>query len=438
MPVGADYSTNARSVADAGMAMRFEDLLSEMSSTFVRIPPDQIDGEIDRWLQRLGLELGVDRVSVGLLDADSRNLYVTCQWTREGIRPIPSGLEVQAALPWLAAKVIAGEPVVVSCEEELPPEASKDLEWIRRVGFKSNVTIPFRVGGVVVGGVAFGTVLHQRRWSRRTIRRLRLIAEIFGSAVQRSRTAAEIRRLEKELRRCSSVTMMGELAASLAHELNQPLSAILSNAQAAHHLLDARTPNLAEARAALDDIIRDNTRAVEIIRSVRSLFQRAETKPSTLDPKQVLLEVERMLRPDAITRNISLRLELPASLPTVAGNRTELMQALMNLVVNAFDAVSEATDGAREVAVGAARRETGRVHVWVRDSGKGIDPKIMPRLFQAFVTTKPKGMGMGLAIARSVVEKHGGQLWATQNSDRGTTMEFYLPTQRRTAKSEAA
>ena len=438
MLTGADYRTDARAVSDAGRTVSFENLLSEMSSTFVRISHDQIDGEIERWLRQVGLALKLDRASVGIFDADDGNLHVTRQWTREGVSPIPLGLDVKAALPWLAAKVMAGETVVVSGEEELPPEASKDLEWIRRLGFKSNVMIPFKVGGAVVGGVAFGSVLQQRRWSRRTVRRLCLIAEILGSAVQRSRTGAEIRRLEQEARQCSLVIMLGELAASLAHELNQPLSAILSNAQAARHLLAARAPDLAEVRAALDDIIRDNTRAVDLMHSVRSLFQRAETKMSTVDLKQVLLEVERLLRSDAKSRNISFRLKLPPSIPAVVGNRTGLMQALMNLVVNAFDAISEASDGPREVVVGADRRQLGPVHVWVRDSGKGIDPKIMPRLFQAFVTTKPKGMGMGLAIARSVIERHGGRLLAMGNSDRGTTMEFYLPTQRRAAKPEAA
>jgi signal transduction histidine kinase len=128
-----------------------------------------------------------------------------------------------------------------------------------------------------------------------------------------------------------------------------------------------------------------------------------------------------------VRKGIALRLEVPDSLPTVVGQRTQLMQGLLNLILNAFDAVCENDGGKREVEVRADCREAGRVHVAVRDSGNGIDPRNMTRLFDAFFTTKPKGIGMGPAIARSIVENHGGRLWATQNPDQGATLEFELP-----------
>jgi signal transduction histidine kinase len=140
-----------------------------------------------------------------------------------------------------------------------------------------------------------------------------------------------------------------------------------------------------------------------------------------------LHDVDRIVRADAALRRITVRLDVPASLPPVVGNRTLLVQALMNLILNAFEAISENDDCGRKVQISARQHEKGRVHVAVRDSGKGIDPEIMPRLFDAFFTTKPKGMGMGLAITHSIIENHGGQLWATRNSDCGATMEFELP-----------
>ena len=171
----------------------------------------------------------------------------------------------------------------------------------------------------------------------------------------------------------------------------------------------------------------DNTRAAEIIRNLRSLFQRDEVIMSRVDLRQVLLDVERIVGPDALRRNISLRVETPLALPPVAGNRTELVQATINLVQNAFDSICEGTDGPREVQVRANQSEGESVHVTVRDSGKGIDSRFMPRLFDAFFTTKPAGMGMGLAIVRSIIDKHRGRIWATQNPDRGATLEFVLP-----------
>ena len=220
---------------------------------------------------------------------------------------------------------------------------------------------------------------------------------------------------------------MGELTAWLAHELTQPLGAILSNAQAARRFLAMKRPKLSEVRAAVDEIISDNSRAVEAIRNVRTLFQTGDNKMTSVDLSSVLPDIERIVGADARRRKISLRLKLPATLPLINGSRTQLIQALLNLVVNAFDSIPDDWSGSREVAISAERSEPARVAVVVRDSGKGIDAAIMPRLFQAFVTTKPGGMGMGLAIARTIIEKHGGQLWAEPNAERGTSMKFYLP-----------
>jgi len=236
-----------------------------------------------------------------------------------------------------------------------------------------------------------------------------------------------IRRLEVEMRQASRTEMMGGLTASLAHELNQPLAAVRINAQAARRLLAAKRPELGEVKAAIDDVIQDNARAAETIRNVRALFQRGEVEMSPVDLRQILCDVERIVRADAALKNVTLRLDLPATLPTVIGNRTQLIEALMNLVLNALDSVCESVDGPREVELRASQPEAGRIHVSVRDSGKGIEPEVMPRLFDAFFTTKPQGMGMGLAIVRSIIENHGGHLWATRNPDRGVTFEFDLP-----------
>ncbi len=242
-------------------------------------------------------------------------------------------------------------------------------------------------------------------------------------------SAAELSQLREEVRHVSRRAMMGELTASLAHELNQPLGAILSNAQAVRRFLAAKKPDLAEVKTAVEDIIQDNSRAVETIRNVRALFQRGESQMSPVDLKQVVLDVERILAGDAVFKNISVRVDLPVSLPTIIGNRTQLIQALMNLILNAFDAVCEDGGGPREVEIRAGQRETGRVHIAVRDSGIGIAPQNMPKLFDPFFTTKPKGVGMGLAIVRTIVESHGGKLWVKRNPDRGATLEFDLPVQ---------
>jgi signal transduction histidine kinase len=186
-------------------------------------------------------------------------------------------------------------------------------------------------------------------------------------------------------------------------------------------------PKLDAVKAAIDDVIQDNTRAAETIRNVRALFQRDQVPMSPVDLRQILHDAERIAMADAALRNVTLRLDLPTALPIVIGNRTQLIEVLMNLVSNAFDSVCESAEGPREVVMRASLPEMGYVHVSVRDFGKGIEPEVMPRLFDPFFTTKLQGMGMGLAIVRSIIENHGGRLWATPNPDRGATFEFDLP-----------
>jgi signal transduction histidine kinase len=409
-----------------GPAQSFEVLIAEMMGALLSVPTELLNAEIERQLGRALRNFKLDRGSVTEVVPETGVMRITHAWARGGLVPPPKGSEAVLAVPWLVSRVLNGETTVLSSLEEMPPEAAGDRQFAQRQNIKSHLAIPLRIAGVVFGSLHCSTVTRKRRWNANAVRRLTLVAEIIGTAIGRRWTIMEIQRLTEESRGTARAMLMGEMTASLAHELNQPLGAILNNAQAATRLLSSSEPDLAETKEALHDIIRDNSRAVDIIRNVRAFLQRTEADKSPLNIRELLIEVEKILRHEAAVKRIALHVQAAQGLPDIRGNQTQMLQVLINLITNAFDAVTENAIGLRHVAVTASPDE-GRVRVSVSDSGKGIDPEIMPRLFNPFVTSKAKGMGMGLAIARAIVEDHGGQIQAGQNPARGATLEFTLP-----------
>jgi PAS domain S-box-containing protein len=243
------------------------------------------------------------------------------------------------------------------------------------------------------------------------------------TAQQRARLEAE--RLQRDLTHVGRVTTMGEMAAALAHELNQPLTAILSNAHAGERYLAQAAPPLGEVREILQDVAGDARRAGDVIQRLRSLLRKDEARFLPLDVNQVVRDIAGLVHTDAILRNLAIDLDLAPALPPVRGDRVQLQQVLLNLVLNGMEAVGPHGEG-RRLVVQTLQAE-GTVRVAVRDQGPGIPAAELARIFDTFYTTKPNGMGMGLAISRSIVEAHGGRIWAENNPDRGATFSFTLP-----------
>ena len=247
------------------------------------------------------------------------------------------------------------------------------------------------------------------------------------------RQEARLRDAQMELAHANRVTATGQLAASIAHEVSQPIAAALTNANAARRWLGAEPPDLEEVRQALGRIIRDGRRASDIIGRIRALVRKAPPRNDQLDINGTMLEVIALTRSELRRNGTSLQTQLADGLPPVVGDRIQLQQVMLNLILNAVEAMSGSSEPARELLIRTELDGSGSVLVAVQDSGPGLQPESLDRLFDAFYTTKPDGMGMGLSICRSIIEAHGGRVWATTNVPQGAAFQFTLPQQEVTA-----
>jgi len=221
--------------------------------------------------------------------------------------------------------------------------------------------------------------------------------------------------------------MLGEITASIAHEVNQPLAAVVMNGNACRRWLATDPPNLDEARAAAQRMVKDGERAGQVLARIRALVKRGTTERNALDVNDVIREALGFTRAELERQRVAIRTELNDDLPAVVGDRVQLQQVLVNLILNARDAMADLTGRPPELTVGSRRETSGGVLVEVRDCGRGIDQEQAGRIFEAFFSTKPAGLGMGLSVSRSIVEMHGGKIWAAPNDGPGATMRFTLP-----------
>jgi PAS domain S-box-containing protein len=241
------------------------------------------------------------------------------------------------------------------------------------------------------------------------------------------RTSEELRAAQAELAHVNRVATMGQLTASIAHEVNQPIAATVTSAQAALRWLDRRPADLEEARHALAQIVKEGIRAGDVIGRIRDLIRKAPPRKDRVEINEAVREVIELTRGEAVKNSVSVQTKLANGLPLIHGDRVQLEQVLLNLIINAVEAMSGVSEGARELLVSTGKAQAGDVLVAVRDSGPGLAPATLERLFEPFYTTKSSGLGLGLPICRSIIEAHGGRLWASANVPRGAIFQFTVP-----------
>jgi signal transduction histidine kinase len=438
-PISRNPQPKPRRTASIGRERReverFESLVGELSEAMARVPADVVDHEVDSWLGKICRALDLDRSAIYERDSPDEPLRTTHTWVRPNFPPFPRHYDPEKLVQSSTKLVMAGNTLTFASPSDIPAEHSDLRRAVERYGPKASAAIPMWAGGRVIGAASFGKFRSPREWSPDLLAQLNLAVRLFGSAIERKQSEIAIRAARTELRVASRRNSMAELVASLSHEINQPLGAILSNLGGLARLLSQGNPQPAMAMEAVSNAIEDTKRTAEIVRRIRFMFKKHVEHKSAIGLAPLIDEVMKLTAGEATVRKISVQTQISPPAQRVIGDRIQLQQCVLNLLMNAFDAIAEAKSDQRGVTIKVAPEKTGWVAVCVSDSGAGIDPAIANRLFEPFVTTKSEGMGLGLLVSRSIVENHGGRIWSTPNPDRGTSFTFTLPVAERKRSS---
>jgi signal transduction histidine kinase len=424
--VSAERRSAAPARRGAQELEQFESLVDELSAAMAHTPAQAVDEEIGAWQGKICLALDLDRSAIYERDAPGKEVLTTHTWVRGNFPGFPRRHYPERVAKKTTDWIMAGNRIVFARPSEIPLEFNDTRRFVERYGPKASAILPMWAGDRVIGAASFGRFRSSREWNAQLVRQLEVAVRIFGSAIERKQTEATMRAAHAELVLVQRRSMMGELVASLAHEINQPLGAILSNLGGLARLLEKGNAQSELASQAVANAIEDTKRAGQIVRRVRALFKGDTSRRAVIDVVELAREVVSLIGSEAVLRKISVQItEAPPSALTF-GDRVLLQQCLLNLLMNAFDAANDVEYDRRQVFLGVAEEKPGWISVTVRDRGTGIHPSVAGRVFEPFVSTKSGGMGLGLLVTRSVVENHGGRIWS-ESANGETSFTFTVP-----------
>jgi len=313
-------------------------------------------------------------------------------------------------------------------ERNSPGEAER--EAISKIGIRTNLIVPMlRNDELLIGSLSIG----RQRIEPFTESEIELVMDFAAQtaiALEITRSERQLRELQMQLAHTNRVVTMGELSASITHEVKQPIAAARNNVIAALNFLRRNPPDLQEVTEALAAAVKDADRVDAIVGRMRALMQKASPRLDSVDMNEALQEVIELTRGEALKNGVSVESQLAKGLPIIACDRVQLQQVVLNLILNALQAMGAVSEGARQVIITTRQIELNDLYVGVQDTGPGLSPETLSRVFEPFYTTKPNGMGMGLTICRSIVEAHGGRLWVSACQPRGALFQFAIPARR--------
>ncbi len=413
-----------RKQAEAILAARASQALVRADVNLAFAKGDNLRAVLQACAESVVRHLDVAVAHVWTLDKDREVLELAAG---AGLYTHLDGAHSRVPLGQLEIGLIAAERTLLVTNDVLNDPRIGDKTWARSQGIVAFAGHPLIVEDRVVGVIA---MFSKSSLSANTIDVLGSVADAIAHGIERKRAEDALRSTQMELARVARFTTMAALSASIAHEVTQPLSAIITNGDACLRLLAPDKPNLDETRLALASIIKDGKRAFDVVARVRALLKKSDGERTPLDLGQLIREVLVLVQPEVTKHGIVLRTSLSDDLPPVLGDRIHLQQVVLNLMTNSIEAMRDVADRSRELMVRAHRYEVGAgvgVRVAVEDTGAGFEQANGERLFQALYTTKPDGLGMGLSISRSIVQAYQGRLWGTRNVGHGATFQFVLP-----------
>ena len=304
--------------------------------------------------------------------------------------------------------------------------AYREFSWAKSFGARTLLLVPMLKEDELIGAIGIARTQIQPF----TDAQIDLITDFAAQAtvaLESTRRERRYREMQSELAHANRVATMGQLTASITHEVNQPLAAMRNNLTAALNFSDRTPPDLMEVREALACAVKEIDRASTVVGRIRALMQKEPTRRDSVNVNEAVCEVMELTYGEALKNGVSVRTQLADGLPLIQGDRVQLQQVILNLILNAVQALGAVTNDTREVLITTSQTEPNEVSLGVRDTGPGLSAETLPRLFEPFYTTKPGGMGMGLAICRSIIEAHGGRLWATRCETQGALFQFTIP-----------